>query len=241
MYENLYNQSKELGVDIIKSSFLMYFDDEDGNERMNIIRWAKDIKPPSKVFNIVDYPVFFYHHPSIWSALYKKSFLVEKNIRFNEVKGAGWVDNPFNLKALILADIITWDSRAYYYYRQTNAEASSNLKDYNIPIDRVFEMLDFIENYPEKYKIIAEHFILRVLAYTDICIKTALVHEKGQAFEIAFNRLLDMLNRLPKSFISDKPVEFSPFESRLPLFKNSSNDEYLNNRIIQLSAMKKGV
>jgi glycosyltransferase involved in cell wall biosynthesis len=231
MYEKLYYQAKELNVDIVKSSFWMYFDDENGDEWMNKIRWTKDIKPPSKVFNIVDYPVFFYHHPSIWSAIYKKSFLDEKHICFNEVKGAGWVDNLFNMKVLIQAKNISWIPQAYYYYRQTNADASSNLKDYNIPINRVTEMFDFIEQYPEKYKKIAEYFMLRILAYVDICLRTAIVYEKGREFEIVKNKILNVINRIPKYYISDNPAEFQPFTGRLSEFKNISTEKYLENRM----------
>jgi len=229
MYEKLYNRAKELDVDIIKSAFWMYFDDEKGDEWMNKIRWAKDIKPPSEVFKIEDYPVFFYHHPSIWSALYKKSFLDEKNIRFGEPKGAAWIDNPFNMQALALAERIAWDSEAYYYYRQTNSEASSNLKDYNIPIDRVLEMQDFIKKYPEKYKKIAEHFTLRILAYVDICANIITKNDKN-----AIEKILQMMDRIPKEYISDNPVEFAPFLGRLLEFKNTDNKTYLNKRLFDL-------
>ena len=35
------------------------------------------------------------HHPSIWSAIYRKRFLEKHGIRFREYPGAGWADNPF--------------------------------------------------------------------------------------------------------------------------------------------------
>ncbi len=234
MYEKLCSRAEKYDADIVKSPFWMYFDDENNDEWMNKIRWAKDINPPSKIFGIEDYPVFFYHHPSIWSAVYKRSFLNKENIRFNEVKGAGWVDNPFNMKALLLAGRITWEPRAYYYYRQTNAQASSSLKDYNIPIDRTLEMFDFIEKYPEKYKKIAEYFILRVLAYVDICIRTALEREKGENFERALGRILSMTERIPAEYICAEPVEFSPFPGRLKAFKNSTPENYLNKRVSEI-------
>ena len=62
-----------------------------------------------------------------------------------EASGAGWVDNPFFLESMYLAKKILWLPEPFYNYRQTNPNASSNLKDCTIPFRRLMEMYDFVE------------------------------------------------------------------------------------------------
>ena len=64
---------------------------------------VKEYKMPVGVFEISDCTQLVYFHPSIWSCIYKKSFLDRNNIRFVEAKGAGWADNPFQIQTLCLA------------------------------------------------------------------------------------------------------------------------------------------
>ena len=146
MYEDLYRLAVERGtVDIIKSAYWMYYDTEDGSGEKKPAPITTECRPPTTVFDVWEYPEIIYHHPSIWSCLYKREFLNENNIRFVEAKGAGWVDNPFLLESFCQAKRITWTANAYYNYRQTNLNASSFLKDCSIPFLRTREMLNFLD------------------------------------------------------------------------------------------------
>ncbi len=146
MYQELYKLAIERGtVDIIKSSYWLYYDTEDGKGETKPAPIAAACNPPLAVFDVFEYPEIIYHHPSIWSCLYRRDFLNENNIRFVEAKGAGWVDNPFLIESFCRAKRITWTPDAYYYYRQTNPNASSFLKDCSMPFERTKEMMTFLD------------------------------------------------------------------------------------------------
>ena len=125
-------------ADIVKSSYWNYYDLEDGTDPY--------IEPSNLMNKMPDAPFSFtvhthwevlYHHPSIWSAIYRRAFLEERDIRMVEPKGAGWADNPFFFETLCQASSIVWVPGAYYHYRQTNPYASSYLKDFHLPFDRL--------------------------------------------------------------------------------------------------------
>ena len=128
-------------ADVIKGSYWEYFDTRDDfGEVLRKPNLTRKMGQTPFVFNLKDNAEIFAHHPSIWSALYKKDFLDSDEIHFVEPKGAGWADNPFFAETLIKAREIVWVPNGYYYYRQTNPNASSFLKDYHIPFDRLREM-----------------------------------------------------------------------------------------------------
>lgn len=147
MYEDLFAFSV-LGserADIVKGSYFEYYDGRDGMEEQSLIpNISHFMRKEPYLFSLNDDCEVFCHHPCIWSAIYRKSFLDAKGIKFVEPKGAGWADNPFLAETLTSADKIVWVPKAYYYYRQTNSGASSFLKDYHIPFDRSREMREIL-------------------------------------------------------------------------------------------------
>lgn len=145
MFETLYNVATERYTDITKSGYWDYYDDENGQNNI-LAPIMEHMKPPKEVFTAVEYSeVISYYHPSIWSSLYRHDFLKQNSIHFEEPKGAGWADNPFFFKTMTLAKRITWVDKPFYHYRRTNLESSSYLKDCTIPIKRLSEMYDVVD------------------------------------------------------------------------------------------------
>ncbi|OXM99408.1 glycosyltransferase [Bifidobacterium vansinderenii] len=138
-------------VDIIKSSYWLFYDGHDGYKDALLTPNLSNMMPQRRTeFTLNEFAEPFYHHPSIWSAIYRKAFLNGDNkagmtIRFKPIPGAGWTDNPFFAQTMVLADRISWLPGKYYYYRQTNPGASSLLKDYRMPFDRLREMRAFLD------------------------------------------------------------------------------------------------
>lgn len=82
------------------------------------------IETSSKPFKLKDHPMLIEMHPSIWSAMYRRGFLNEREIRFKPYPGAGWADNPFLIETLCQADSILFLDRAYYNYRTDQSKST---------------------------------------------------------------------------------------------------------------------
>lgn len=92
------------------------------------------------------YPNLLHWHPSTPMGLYRRAFLEEHGIRYVEAPGAGWVDNPFFQQVFFYARVIKFCQNPFYNYRVGDFEHSSVLRDCRIPLDRLNDMLDFLED-----------------------------------------------------------------------------------------------
>jgi glycosyltransferase involved in cell wall biosynthesis len=141
-YSFLMAESDDDCVDIIKGNFYGIHD----NAERQIYQWT--IKPPlSQRFVIKDYALFLNHHPSIWSAIYRKSFLDKFAIRMKEVPGAGWTDNPFLVETMCQARGIVYVDKPIYNYRVGPSDVIALKGNWHIPYDRMMEIHNwFVEN-----------------------------------------------------------------------------------------------
>jgi len=81
---------------------------------------AEDFKVPLEQVD------FFNIKPSIWSAVYKRSFLEEHQIRLNETPGASFQDTAFNFKVFAAAKRVKLLEDLVLHYRQDNEQSSVN-------------------------------------------------------------------------------------------------------------------
>lgn len=146
MYETLYSLTLDGTVDVVKGNFFDYYDDGvtppkavPNTEREMI---ADSVEP----FTLREDAQISWGHPSVWSAIYRRQFLVDNEITFIEEKGGGWVDNPFFYATLCKAKSIMWTNKPLYYYFKNNPNSSSNLQlDPKIPFIRMMDNLDILE------------------------------------------------------------------------------------------------
>ncbi len=105
------------------------------------------IEPAQQPFAITDAAHLLCHHPSIWSAIYRKSFLDKHDIRFREIPGAGWADNPFLIETLCQTDRIGYFDTEYYCYREETPEKTKSfaLNNTLLPFERWNDMMDELE------------------------------------------------------------------------------------------------
>lgn len=71
-------------------------------------------------------PGIFFMIPSIWSALYKRSYLAEHNIRFLETPGASFQDLSFTFKVFAYTHKVCLVDAPVLHYRQDNESSSVN-------------------------------------------------------------------------------------------------------------------
>ncbi len=110
-------------VDIVKSNFA-YLEGEKGAYRIDPTRIYDDEKLFGKVLSVEEKKILFKGYVAHWSCLYKKDFLWENDIFFNETPGASYQDQGFWFQSLVYAQKIYMTNKHYYYYRQDNPNAS---------------------------------------------------------------------------------------------------------------------
>lgn len=87
-------------------------------------------------------PLLVRWHPSVWSAIYRRDFLERTDTHFLEVPGAGWVDNPFVMRAMCQAERIAFTDDAWYCYREDRPGSSTVLKAPDLSLTRWLQMAD---------------------------------------------------------------------------------------------------
>lgn len=123
MYETLYSQIisiKEL--DFVKSDYLIFYGDDSFRIHSSFCSNYYD-----RIITAKERVQMFNFPATIWTGLYRRSFLKEKRIECSETPGASFQDEGFNFRSLIRYNKIKWLNNAFYMYRQDNP--SSSIKD----------------------------------------------------------------------------------------------------------------
>lgn len=121
-FEKMYRAAKKHDAQVVKTDFYLY--------------WSIPT-PVDKRFWLIDDCIsgvvnpqlereIFYRKPSIWSAIYKRSFLEENDIKFLETPGASYQDAGFNFKVWASCTNAFLMNDAFLHYRQDNEASSVN-------------------------------------------------------------------------------------------------------------------
>ena len=147
--EVLYNTAKANDADTVKANFNFYWSVPE--PRDEFFEYATP-EMCDHVFEAYDEYQVFYGKPSIWSAIYKRSFVEENNIDFLETPGASYQDAAFNFKVWLASKRSYCIHDAFLHYRQDNETSSVNSpgKIYCV-CDEYAEMFRYLkECFPEK-------------------------------------------------------------------------------------------
>lgn len=121
MIENLYNAALLSGADVVKGNYDFYFDNREEHLVFNEIL---EKCPYELNFNAYDSSEIFEVPASVWSALYKTSFLRQNKINFLETPGASYQDVSFSFKIFMYAKSIYCIKKAVLNYRFDNPNSS---------------------------------------------------------------------------------------------------------------------
>ena len=135
-------------IDIAKTPYWRITKPDTPEEQKLNCSYHRLVRPASQPFKIADDTMLLRHHPSIWTALYRKDFLEAHQISFREYPGAGWADNPFLIETLCQAETIIYLDTPYYCYREETTDKARSFSQGNplLPFERWQEMLNIIEN-----------------------------------------------------------------------------------------------
>lgn len=119
----LHDAAEKNNADVAKANFNLYWSRPE--ERRELFRVVDEREAGTTLRPLDDFSVFF-RKPSIWSALYRRGFLVENGIRFLETPGASYQDSGFNFKVWAAARRAAFIPDAVLNYRQDNEQSSVN-------------------------------------------------------------------------------------------------------------------
>ena len=125
MYEKLYNQIVKFDADVCVGSFYEYKSKSifpNGTHDKTYMETIENIDD-TKLFSIIDFPFLYTVHPSVWSKLYKSSFI--KTLKFDETPKTSFQDGPFITEVYCKTDKIIGLKDFIYHYRVDNEAASS--------------------------------------------------------------------------------------------------------------------
>lgn len=118
MFFDLYKLAIESDADIVKSNYYLYWDNPEKEVYYNNLRTEQKAIGKSAREKI------FWGSSAIWSAVYRREWLQQNNIKFLPTPGASYQDTSFNFKVAALAKNVVVTPNAYLRYRQDNANSS---------------------------------------------------------------------------------------------------------------------
>ncbi|WP_353067119.1 glycosyltransferase family 2 protein [Arcanobacterium hippocoleae] len=116
----LTNAARQTNTPVVKANFYFYWSAPKAFNQLNslIHRNTPHVVKP------LEYPALFWYMPSIWSAIYRRDFLVKNEIRFLETPGASYQDVSFTFKVWACAEKVSLLPNAFVHYRQDNENSS---------------------------------------------------------------------------------------------------------------------
>ena len=136
MYSALLQRAED-AVDIVKGNFVYV-------HPWGIRRRGIPMSLPDEPFAVSDHPGLLTVHPSIWTCIYRRSYLQDNAIRMKEIPGAGWADNPFLIETMCRARRISFVDNAGYFYRSPFYDPIIARSDWRTPHGRMLDILSWM-------------------------------------------------------------------------------------------------
>lgn len=129
--EYMVGEAEDQNLEVLKCNFWLYWSKALPEHSMRHNLYFPLATPEMVLMGAhapADYPKIFWAKASIWSALYRRSFLEENGIRFLPTPGASFQDLSFTFKVLAHVKRLAYSARAFLHYRQDNEGSSVNSK-----------------------------------------------------------------------------------------------------------------
>ena len=123
MFKKLLKVAERTHADVVKCNYFNYFEGSD-----HLVENFAGL-PYRRAFDPVDYPQVVCSIPSIWTGLYRKTFLECEGISLRETPGAAFQDAGFSLKVWFAARTCALVKKPLLHYRMDNPGSSSKTTD----------------------------------------------------------------------------------------------------------------
>ena len=125
MFEVLYQRAAECKADMAKGVLYEVYAADNGEEKEIIWDYISEKHADDAVFSPDDEPEVHDWDGNIWNGIYRREFLVDKNIWFQETPGAAFQDIAFQQMVLNEADTVIYMHSHFYHYRRVRPGAST--------------------------------------------------------------------------------------------------------------------
>lgn len=136
-FETLYEKAEQDKADVVKAN---YFKVKNNHDVMKVEEIVTE-----EVINPREHREVFQFMPAIWSAIYRRDFLIDNKINFLPTPGASYQDLSFSFKVWTLAKTVVLLPKAFVHYRIDNANSSvNNPEKVNCVVDEYAEIETFL-------------------------------------------------------------------------------------------------
>ena len=154
MLEDLYRVAEKHQLDFVKSDFA-FVEGEPGNYQVTQARIYWKDSMYGKVLSHEEKLELFRGYLAYWTCLYRRDFIENRHIRFNETPGASYQDTGFWFQTMALAGRACLHDGCYYHYRMDNAASSMLSKE---KVYCISEEYDFIRRNLEDRGLLEEYW-----------------------------------------------------------------------------------
>ncbi len=153
MFETLYNAATCNNLDFVKSDFYRFAKDENGDVFYKLNRLSPDKTRYNRVFCPIDEVDSLQFIMNTWCGIYKRSFIEDNSIVYNETPGASFQDNGFYFQTFAFAKRAMIIDVPLYNNRRGNPNSSVNnsKKVYAMKFEYDY-IREKISKYPEKWE-----------------------------------------------------------------------------------------
>lgn len=124
MFERLYREASENGLDFVKSDYILFTEGPDGKEREKTVRLAPDEGWYGRTLCPGEEKEVFFFPINTWTGIYRREFLERYGIRHHETPGASFQDNGFWFQTFCRGKRVRLVREALYHYRGDNPNSS---------------------------------------------------------------------------------------------------------------------
>ena len=122
MFTTLYAAAKEYGVDVCRMDYARFWGD--GKSREILPKHIAGNGQYGRIIVPAEEQEVFLNDPFNWSGIYRREYLLEKDIWHNETPGAAYQDTGFWFQSFAFADSILYLPQVGYHYRLDNPGSS---------------------------------------------------------------------------------------------------------------------
>lgn len=149
MFKKLLKVAERTHADVVKCNYFNYFEGSD-----HLVENFAGL-PYRRAFDPVDYPQVVCSIPSIWTGLYRKTFLEREGIGLRETPGAAFQDAGFSLKVWFAARTCALVKKPLLHYRMDNPGSSSKTTDKVFTVcEELADAEAFLRKRPERARVL---------------------------------------------------------------------------------------